>query len=62
MKPQTVITVVCMYCKATIYVKDGLGVSGVSHGICADCVPAVSAGIVAEMREINARRALEARA
>jgi len=59
---QTVMTVVCMYCKVVIGQKDGLGVSGVSHGICRDCVPAVSAVIVAEMKEMNARRIAEARA
>jgi len=60
---QTVITVVCMYCKDIIERKDGRGVSGVSHGICRDCVPAVSAVIVAEMKAMNAKQiALEARA
>jgi len=58
---QTVITVVCMYCKVIIDRKDGRGVSGVSHGICRDCVPAVSAVIVAEMKEMDARRIAEAR-
>ena len=29
--------VVCQYCREVYKVKDGLGASGISHGICRDC-------------------------
>ena len=40
------ITVVCAYCKELIRIKDGNGISGISHGICQDCMEEVTSQIV----------------
>lgn len=34
----TTMTVVCSWCGAGMGAKDGQGVTGTSHGICADCM------------------------
>ena len=34
---ETVIETVCMYCGYSMGMKDGFGVSGVSHSICRSC-------------------------
>lgn len=34
---QTVLKIVCMYCRTTMGKKDGKGVEGVSHSICRKC-------------------------
>jgi hypothetical protein len=35
--PAGEITVVCCYCQTIMEVKKGMGVSGISHGICYSC-------------------------
>lgn len=37
-KLRTVLTVVCMDCSCLMGERDGQGVSGVSHGLCPDCL------------------------
>jgi hypothetical protein len=48
----TTITVVCFNCKKTIKIKDGKGVSGISHSVCEDCIHVVY-GDVFSQEEIN---------
>ena len=59
---QTVITEICQHCKKVVGVKDGLGVSGISHVICDACVPVYCAEYAVELLALRAQRlALEAR-
>lgn len=34
---ETIIEVICMFCKEHVGFKDGQGISGVSHGCCKKC-------------------------
>ncbi len=34
----TKITVICAWCNKSLGEKDGKGITGVSHGICKDCL------------------------
>jgi hypothetical protein len=39
---QTVLKVVCSWCNKTMGMKDGLGVSGISHSICPKCLKEIA--------------------
>jgi hypothetical protein len=52
-EPATIIKVVCQFCAAFIREKDGKGVSGTSHGICAKCLKLTEAE---QMAVYNARK------
>jgi hypothetical protein len=53
---QTVIEVFCMFCTTLIGLKDGEGISGVSHGVCDDCAPEYSARMTAELFTLQKER------
>ena len=61
---ETVITIVCSNCNKTLKVVEGKGVSGISHGICPDCVPIVYGDFFTkqELEEILREEAYESSA
>ncbi|MBI4025206.1 MAG: hypothetical protein HY360_09520 [Verrucomicrobia bacterium] len=54
MKSLHTITVLCAYCKKLIGRKEGDGVSGTSHGICASCLT-LAKDLAAEWNERDKR-------
>ena len=57
---ETKLIIVCSNCSKTIKVVEGTGVSGISHGLCPECLPIVYGDIFSneELEEILKEKAI----